>query len=689
MKLIQVFSENRIHKNILYFLLSLLAILILHLNPGFAVTTILDEFDGSAVGDEHGIIYDGALYGQGAVFSQSSESRVQYPFSMGLPKQGTLEFIVKIDRGYNFWDYTLSFDSTKALLFTTDVQFGDVTWPGSMWLYVYANGRIQLTIATVKYGTRPAHELIANETNFRFDEWHEIGISFGSEGQWIMVDGEVVASNSANTQPLGMGGTHSAPVDIPTLGESVPGFWQNNRYEGGFEGIVECFRASDEQQDWQLQHSFSHVALAVDTLNSNPGDTLLIPVNFTLVNLSNFMGSSIEMSIDGFQRRLNFLEVITDSSLTAGWSVQVNDTDSLLILALAGEENIVSNGVLFWLKMAVPDSADGFIPIIIKSALFNESNWRLTLNPGGVNIQQTVLYGDVSLNGDVRAYDGSLILQYLVNKINLNRQQLLNANVSLDTTISALDASLILRYRVGLIDSLPFQDTRNLLFASGDINMEGAQLNAGETVIVPLQLTNSENILSFESVITYDPTHLTFNKVSWAGLMDDSAVEVNVENGKIKVAAAGSIPNIPVGILGNLTFTVNENFNTNATTVTLQKLRWNEEPVMTNVAGVTLSNPAFVNENRPGIPLEFELEQNYPNPFNPATKISFQLPKATWINLSIYSITGQLVCTLVNEFKKVGFYSVKWNAANVGAGVYFYRISTNEQSAVKKCILMK
>ena len=89
------------------------------------------------------------------------------------------------------------------------------------------------------------------------------------------------------------------------------------------------------------------------------------------------------------------------------------------------------------------------------------------------------------------------------------------------------------------------------------------------------------------------------------------------------------------------------------------------------------------------IPEKFALAQNYPNPFNPVTTISYSLPKSAMVSLSIYNIAGQLVEILVNERKNAGFYSVQWNARNVGSGLYFYRIEAGEYTETKKCVILK
>jgi len=152
----------------------------------------------------HGISYVETPNGQGAVFSRENESRIQYAFETAIPKQGTIEFLIKVEHGYRYKDYTLQDDLTTALIFTTDVWGGDVYWPGSTWLYVYDTGKIYLRMIVEKYST-DGQNAIADGIEFKFGQWHAIGISFGSEGQYIMLDGQLVASEPTNTQELGRG----------------------------------------------------------------------------------------------------------------------------------------------------------------------------------------------------------------------------------------------------------------------------------------------------------------------------------------------------------------------------------------------------------------------------------------------------------------------------------------------------
>ncbi|MFA5403547.1 MAG: T9SS type A sorting domain-containing protein [Ignavibacteria bacterium] len=89
------------------------------------------------------------------------------------------------------------------------------------------------------------------------------------------------------------------------------------------------------------------------------------------------------------------------------------------------------------------------------------------------------------------------------------------------------------------------------------------------------------------------------------------------------------------------------------------------------------------------IPIEAFLGNNYPNPFNPSTKIDYAIPKNSFVNIKIYDNLGREVSTLVNELKSAGKYSIDFNANNIAAGVYYYKLTSNNFSEVKKMILVK
>jgi len=90
-----------------------------------------------------------------------------------------------------------------------------------------------------------------------------------------------------------------------------------------------------------------------------------------------------------------------------------------------------------------------------------------------------------------------------------------------------------------------------------------------------------------------------------------------------------------------------------------------------------------------GVPSKFALAQNYPNPFNPATRINYELPITNYVSIKIFDITGKEVSSLVNEVKDAGYYSVKFDAKNLSSGTYFYKLSTDKFSDVKKMVVVK
>lgn len=94
------------------------------------------------------------------------------------------------------------------------------------------------------------------------------------------------------------------------------------------------------------------------------------------------------------------------------------------------------------------------------------------------------------------------------------------------------------------------------------------------------------------------------------------------------------------------------------------------------------------------VPTHFALDQNYPNPFNPETKISYRLPVACNVNLTIYNLKGNTIRQLASGYREPGNYNVTWNGRDekgrsVNSGVYFYKLQAGKFTASKKLILIK
>ncbi|MCK4359853.1 MAG: T9SS type A sorting domain-containing protein [Candidatus Cloacimonetes bacterium] len=84
-----------------------------------------------------------------------------------------------------------------------------------------------------------------------------------------------------------------------------------------------------------------------------------------------------------------------------------------------------------------------------------------------------------------------------------------------------------------------------------------------------------------------------------------------------------------------------------------------------------------------------KLNQNYPNPFSSTTSISYYLPKSDNMKLQIYNARGQLVETLVDNYKTVGNHSLIWEVENLSSGIYFYKLETGNTSITKKMLLVR
>jgi subtilisin family serine protease len=88
------------------------------------------------------------------------------------------------------------------------------------------------------------------------------------------------------------------------------------------------------------------------------------------------------------------------------------------------------------------------------------------------------------------------------------------------------------------------------------------------------------------------------------------------------------------------------------------------------------------------------LAPNQPNPFNPSTTIAFSLPRASDVELAVYTLDGRRVAVLVDGTLPAGPHTATWTGRDdggrqVASGTYFYRLTTGEETLTRRMVLLK
>ena len=105
---------------------------------------------------------------------------------------------------------------------------------------------------------------------------------------------------------------------------------------------------------------------------------------------------------------------------------------------------------------------------------------------------------------------------------------------------------------------------------------------------------------------------------------------------------------------------------------------WPDENTMSMT--LLVGSNAFIEEaSHSVLPEELALLPSYPNPFNNQTQISFTLPLAESVTLSIYDVLGRERAVLIDDDLEAGFHEFSWEGrdqmgSELPSGVYLYRL---------------
>jgi len=572
------------------------------------------------------------------------------------------------------WDYDEQLDPdiqprtnpTISHLTLTNIQ----TWP-----LRFRNGGVGSVSDVIIYdyswnyggGIRCYDEYLLNEIsidNIQHYDWHRYNLTNGSNA-------EQVVTNVFEDDPIFDG---FVPTNSDGRGAMTEGNWLSTW--GSYIPLDEI----------------AHVYLNwIGTVM--PGDTIETKLCFGLSEGNLLSSADVDIYYNPYLFEVLNVERNPDFFPDNEISVIYNVVDDTIHLSLVSDSELDTDeaweAVLLQFEVINTYQDTVVYDIDPVSILVNENAELYTDFYRGAGVKFPLLQlGDVSQNGEITSYDAALILQYLVGNTDLDAAQLWNGDVSGLEGTTAYDASLIQQYMVGLIDIFPADTGSFSAYASGAVTMEDQEISAGMQVAVPLLLIGGENILSFEKSVVYNTEHLTFIEVEWSDVLTNFLIESNDQDGELQFAGSGSLSYSQEGLFATLHFVVNEDFGEEKTIVTLKRLRWNEESILTDAVSAILTNLLSTSDGTL-LPDNFALHQSYPNPFNPVTTIQYDLPEISNFSLIVYNIKGSEVAELYNGSQVPGYYTIAWDASEHPSGVYFVKLIAGDYISTQKLMLVK
>ena len=221
--------------------------------------------------------------------------------------------------------------------------------------------------------------------------------------------------------------------------------------------------------------------------------------------------------------------------------------------------------------------------------------------------------------------------------------------------------------------------------------MDNIDVQANQTFMIPINMNQAENILSFEGVLVYDPAAIQINDLVWNQAFGNFFIEEDFSDGTIRFVGAGVSRVDGVSELVQMDVLALDGL-TESTQITLTDFRLNENTIIDVASAAEISLSVLGIDDL--MPSKFALHNNYPNPFNPETTFHFDIPEEAKVKLTIYDVSGKEVNVLTAGTLNAGSYRVRWDGKDhrgqgVSAGMYLYHIDAGEFSDTKKLILLK
>lgn len=330
---------------------------------------------------------------------------------------------------------------------------------------------------------------------------------------------------------------------------------------------------------------------------------------------------------------------------------------------------------------------------------------------------ESVPYGDFNEDEAVNEDDVRQILDQVAQQNSGYSSERLRGDVSGDGSLSAYDGSLILKFVDGNLDNFPVDESGTgygpevSRFTSGygtDADRVNPEANPDVAwtlelitdkpktkhdldISVKLEVGDDSPVDEFHSLYLEleVPEGITFDEIVTGSSLDQAIWKYHRDEENLYLAVSGR-HSFAEDTLFTMTFEPEEDQEAE---IKIVQARLDEYALMPYSAGtgtfeIEDSVPVGSDED-PEVPEELVLKQNYPNPFNPVTIIEFELPESGNSQLVVYDVNGREITTLVDQNLQAGTHQFDFDGSRLSSGMYIYRLYTPAGVKTGKMMLVK
>ncbi|MFC1552584.1 leucine-rich repeat domain-containing protein [Candidatus Latescibacterota bacterium] len=301
--------------------------------------------------------------------------------------------------------------------------------------------------------------------------------------------------------------------------------------------------------------------------------------------------------------------------------------------------------------------------------------------------------GDANNDGEVDIFDVIAVVNYILET---DTSQVTHFNAA-DCAPAPGDGEIDIFDLNQIINWILYPDAVAKIASGEHPNSANVRFNAIERdeqgrMILPVEIQNNSDLLGAQIEIQFNSEMISTENIqlterssymTLASSISENTIQILLYSSSMNSIKSGS------GSVIQLLFEHKSDLQTDDIRIENALLA----DLNNNNVTVDIGNELVFVENEAG-PLLFNLGQNYPNPFNPTTEIVYSIASDNHVSLEVFNISGQLVRTLVNEYKPSGNYKVQWDGKdNVGtslpAGLYLYRLQSGANKDINKMMMIK